>query len=724
MGFPDVKDLTLIAEVHRYHCAQAGYEAKEAELAKKMDKLDKIAWVRRDCIVQLQRANAITHIKAKPRENPETPAVASLYLDYPENNDKWVEVLRCWEDDFPAHVLGSAYWNTSPTDPHGGYHCVVGQQVFLLEFINNAWHFVERHFDTDLGHHIHRTRRSTALDRENALDLGWWLPEDEANPDRLPPAVAPVPAEEPQAEEQLEYIDKDISLDLPLPDPIEELTEAFCRLTPIHVNLALVESSAPTPMPTVPTVPLAPCTTPVIVPMATAPLTGALKGTPPTLFAGSRVESDQFLWEFHLYHKLNRDHGIMQNPYSHIICALSFICGPSVNNWVDIEEQKLDALITRAANPVAKTDEQLWTTFEASFKAAWTDTLSKQNAYQKLTTLQMKGDDVDTYISQFEYLASAAEWHRDASRTVEFFCCGLTETLLRACILRTTPPKSMTEWQDTACAEAQRVKSSHHLDPVPITSNITAPPPVPPIDGVIPMDVDAISTSRPHNPPLSDTERDQSPRNDSRSLTAFFLRIATWTPPPPQPRLTLWRFPSPRLSLALHPLALRRPAPVLFLPSAPPRVSPSLVSRPSTKHLVPPIASPPRTPSPAPTCTSPPPRPPHSPLRLASPCITLPFVVEDDNQPIGGVKTIEASVLTPETIDQTPPHAKVTYYLPLFQPRTCENPRDPDKIAPITPVTRYQNRAQHASHPKPQIAQRPASPRPPDISESTRHDMV
>ncbi|KAH8999550.1 hypothetical protein EDB92DRAFT_1941187 [Lactarius akahatsu] len=43
-----MKDLTLIAEVHHYHCAQAGYEAKEVELAKKMDELDKIAQIRRD----------------------------------------------------------------------------------------------------------------------------------------------------------------------------------------------------------------------------------------------------------------------------------------------------------------------------------------------------------------------------------------------------------------------------------------------------------------------------------------------------------------------------------------------------------------------------------------------------------------------------------------------------------------------------------------------------
>ncbi|KAH8999572.1 hypothetical protein EDB92DRAFT_2008452 [Lactarius akahatsu] len=702
--------------------------------------------------------------------------MASLRLQFPKDDDEWIEVLHRWEDDLPAHVLGSAYWNTSPTDPHRGYCCVVGQQVFLLEFINDVWHFIERHFDTDLGHHIHRTQRSAALDRENALDLGWWLPEDEANPDRFPPAITPAPIEEPREEEQLEYIDEDISLDLPLPDPVDELMEAFRRLTPIHVDLALVDSSVPTPTPTVPTASFAPCTTPTVVPMATAPLTGALKGTPPALFTGNCTDSEQFLWEFRLHHKLNRDNGIMQNPYSRVICALGFIRGPSVNNWVDIEEQKLDALITQATNPVAETDEQLWTAFEASIKAAWTDTLSKQNAYQKLTMLQMKGDDVDTYISQFEYLASAAEWHRDASGTVEFFHRGLTKSLLRACILRTTPPESMTEWQDAACAEAQHVrildsclqargvKSSRRSDPIPVTSNVTAPPPVPPVDSIVLMDVDAISTSRPRSPPLSDAERERcmhehccfcckqqghlslSCPSRSSPPRAHVNTIAALSLPTASPLVTEVQVIN---SLLLADCDLDPASPItqinalaLPFPSSIPRPAPSCPPSPIPRSLSPirspthvallsftpvdeaprsPIASPPHTPSPIP---SPPPHPPRSPLRPSSPRVLPPFIVEDDNPPFRGVKTIKTSVLTPETIDQTPPPAKVTYYPSLFLSHVLESPRDPDQVAQVAPVTRVQTETQHVSHPTPQVAQRPDSPRPPDTDRTTHHAMV
>ncbi|KAH9027886.1 hypothetical protein EDB85DRAFT_2148246 [Lactarius pseudohatsudake] len=89
---------------------------------------------------------------------------------------------------------------------------------------------------------------------------------------------------------------------------------------------------------------------------------GALKGTPPTLFTSNRADSDQFLHEFRLYRKINRNHKLIQNPYSRVTITLGLMQGPAVNNWVDIMEQKLDTDTTRTANPIAETDEQLWTT--------------------------------------------------------------------------------------------------------------------------------------------------------------------------------------------------------------------------------------------------------------------------------------------------------------------------------------------------------------------------
>ncbi|KAH9034462.1 hypothetical protein EDB85DRAFT_1947238 [Lactarius pseudohatsudake] len=266
--------------------------------------------------------------------------------------------------------------------------------------------------------------------------------------------------------------------------------------------------------------------------MAAVPLTGALKGTPPTIFTGNRAESEQFLREFRQWRRTNRNHELVLSPYQRVGLALGLIRGPAVNDWGDAAERALDAATTRTTNPLAETDEALWTTFETDFKAAWTDTLSKQNAYQQLTTLVMSGDDIDGYIATFERLAHVAEWHRDASGTVDVFRRHLTSPILRACLLRTTPPETMTEWQTAARAEVQRARTLASCFPshgkraarTPDTGQyapvIVAPPPVAPTsDGVVPMDIDAAYAPRIRTP--QELTQQQKCRDEGRCFKCF-----------------------------------------------------------------------------------------------------------------------------------------------------------------------------------------------------------
>ncbi|KAH9033976.1 hypothetical protein EDB83DRAFT_2649853 [Lactarius deliciosus] len=334
-----------------------------------------------------------------------------LQLQFPED-DQPVEVFRRWHDDLPAHVLGAAYWSHSYRDgrrlnARPGYRVHINGNAHYVEFINHAWYRLEKQDDDFV------TRRSHRIARENSIGLGWWNSDDEENPERLPPTTAPEPVTgDGPHKDQLEHVEETIAV----VDPIEELTTAFAQLTPIHVDAALIEEDieptinlAPVPItptifatyvvPAIPAVPVAPIATPA---MATAPLTGAFKGAIPTTFAGNRAESEQFIREFRQFHRNNRDHASILSPYLRVGLACSFVRGPIVNDWVDLMERTLDADTTRTANPVAETDEVLWTNFEASFKSAWTDTLSKQNAYQQLTTLVMSGDNIDEYIATFE----------------------------------------------------------------------------------------------------------------------------------------------------------------------------------------------------------------------------------------------------------------------------------------------------------------------------------
>ncbi|KAH9063700.1 hypothetical protein EDB83DRAFT_2519861 [Lactarius deliciosus] len=243
-------------------------------------------------------------------------------------------------------------------------------------------------------------------------------------------APEPVTGENLPKEDQLEYIDEDVAA----PDPIKELTTAFHRLTPIHTDTTLIEediepATRPIPGPITstifdihacPVVPAIPTTAPA---MAAVPLTGAFKGAAPTTFTGNRTESEQFLREFRQFCRNNCNHESFISLYLRVGLSMQ--------------------LHTRTR----QTDKVLWTNFETSFKTAWTDTLSKQNAYQQLTTLRMSKDDTDGYIAMFERLAHVAEWHRNASGTVEFFHRGLTTDLLRACLHHTLMPETMDEWQ-------------------------------------------------------------------------------------------------------------------------------------------------------------------------------------------------------------------------------------------------------------------------------------
>ncbi|KAH9083552.1 hypothetical protein EDB83DRAFT_27286 [Lactarius deliciosus] len=428
--------------------------------------------------------------------------------------------------------------------------------------------------------------------------------------------------------------------------------------------------------------------------MAAVPLTGAFKPAIPTTFAGNRAESEQFLREFRQFRRNNRDHASILSPYLRVGLACSFIRGPIVNDWVDIMERTLDADTTRTANPIAETDEVLWTNFEASFKSAWTDTLSKQNAYQQLTTLVRSGDNIDEYIATFERLALVAGWHRDASGTVEVFRKGLTHTLLRACLLRTTMPETMTEWQTAARAEAQRARTLASClpprkdgprRPQPTFYTHAAPAPVPVLaptipDGVVPMDVDAATTNTPrYNPryaaPLSDAERERCMREgrcfrcQQLGHTAFDcpqkLRRPSTRPPPAHANATS-SAPLPPAAPSAQPASINTATALHHISGLSERARQDAIhslvmmggsdlgdgDTPQINALE--LSLTPFTAA----FDTPPPRPPRSPRRSSSPRITsppLPVVADDDTLERGVKTSPTASILPlPSPVDDPP----------------------------------------------------------------------
>jgi hypothetical protein len=181
--------------------------------------------------------------------------------------------------------------------------------------------------------------------------------------------------------------------------------------------------------------------------------TGGLKGLAPSIFYGDRNRSDLFLKEFKQWKMINRNADEMKVPYNRVLMALSYIKGERVNDWQEEQLNKLDQ------TTLSHTDETLWTNFETAFKGAFTDSNKKQTAYEKLKEHKMIGDDVDSYISQFENLIAKAGWSRTDAGTIDLFQEGLKEGLKRAILLQDKWPETLQEWEDDARRQTNRHKT-------------------------------------------------------------------------------------------------------------------------------------------------------------------------------------------------------------------------------------------------------------------------
>ena len=68
-----------------------------------------------------------------------------------------------------------------------------------------------------------------------------------------------------------------------------------------------------------------------------------------------------------------------------------------------------------------ETDERLWTKFETAFQAAYQDTTRTQDTYIVLMQLKMKGQDINTYITTFDWLVAHAGWSASDKGVMEIF---------------------------------------------------------------------------------------------------------------------------------------------------------------------------------------------------------------------------------------------------------------------------------------------------------------
>ena len=105
-------------------------------------------------------------------------------------------------------------------------------------------------------------------------------------------------------------------------------------------------------------------------------------------------------------------------------------------------------------NRYADTDERLWTEFETAFQATYQDTTRAQDAYTALMQLEMKGMDIDTYITTFDRLVACAGWSTSDKGIIEKFRNGLVRWLALDIMHKyDNIPATLDEWKNATKKE-------------------------------------------------------------------------------------------------------------------------------------------------------------------------------------------------------------------------------------------------------------------------------
>jgi len=187
---------------------------------------------------------------------------------------------------------------------------------------------------------------------------------------------------------------------------------------------------------------------------------GSLRGHPPEMFDGTRKNADKFIREFDLWRVCNLRNEAVTNPFMRVALALSYIKGPRVDDWVF--QQAKGAAVKVYGDPpnvagiYADTDERLWAEFVHDFEAAFADSALAEQAYADLLSLNMKNEDIDEYISNFDFLLLKAGWEPTARGTLEMFKRGLPRRFHWTILQQENIPASLDEWKAAVRKEVQR----------------------------------------------------------------------------------------------------------------------------------------------------------------------------------------------------------------------------------------------------------------------------
>jgi Retrotransposon gag protein len=334
-------------------------------------------------------------------------------------------------DNLPEHLLGEAFWQDHERLKEASYRIhTVSQGDLSLEFINNSWFLIR--WNETLDAFVTNSELEIPAGDQERIGVHVWPPHDPRHPSIVQdtPVHSPAPDTTPLAEEVTDTLTLGVSeiAHIPDPTPFQPEPRQPSALRRLHEQVLGESSQGRSLLPqrimpaaTPPPPPRTPSRSRPTQTMALPQKPVSLQGTTPTIFTGEWPLSETFMRDFKIYKIMNPLADVMNQPYTRVATALSLIRGPKVDDWVDEQLKELEQKI----RTMPKSDETLWTEFEAAFTSAFTDTAKKEDAYQKLKHLKMKDELIDDYVTTFNSLAAKAGWELNNARTIDAFRSGL-----------------------------------------------------------------------------------------------------------------------------------------------------------------------------------------------------------------------------------------------------------------------------------------------------------
>ena len=152
--------------------------------------------------------------------------------------------------------------------------------------------------------------------------------------------------------------------------------------------------------------------------------------------------------EFGLARMTNPNHQNMKVPMQRVALTLSYIKGEDVDKWCHGYADRLaEEVYINGTNP---NNKDLWDDFVLAFVQRFRDTGKEERAWAQLLIVEIKDDDLDSYIAKSESLLQKAGRDHFNAANIDIFKQRLKIWLFQMIMRRRPLPLTLDKWQWTA----------------------------------------------------------------------------------------------------------------------------------------------------------------------------------------------------------------------------------------------------------------------------------